>query len=295
MWSKFKSFLEKIDTYTGRKVFKNLSGVSGNLGGRINLYLSRKISGVQSGNAELENGFRKLEYRIPGKKVSSMVEKFDRYIEEGDVTEARVEDENVILRMDSYNYDFQTRLPEALEIIDSIDQEIKNYLGSEYKLDSITLMRYPETKEEKHKSESVRNWHLDPFSTDYLRIFVYLSDTARDSGTIFLDRESTVDILENSRMENIFVDLEDDDLKSEANYLYGEKGTIAFGDPVNRMHRGQGNPENNRDLLVFSVRPSPTGHGPDWKEKKEYDRKKKDGFITLRRSGRELLAEMLGG
>jgi hypothetical protein len=282
------SFLEKIKLYVSSRFFGNLSGIFGNIGGKINLFISRQFSDIEPDDRP-DYGFRKLESEVSEEKVDAIVEKLEQYIQEGKPLEPEKDGHEVMKRMDSPHFDYYSLFPEALDIVDQFDEEVKSYFGSDYQLSYISIFRYPSLDENEAKEESVRSWHLDEYSPDHMRLFVYLSDTDKESGTMFLSRESTKEIL-GYTTDNFYTEIPEDSAGSDlqVDYLYGEKGTAALTNPMEHLHQGQGNPQGDRDILIFTFRPSPTGHPDDWKEKGDYDKVSKHHVSSLKRSINDL-------
>lgn len=248
------------------RVFKNKSGVSGNLGGKASLKISRMLSDHEKKLEKNQEGFIDLE-PVSEETVETIRSQFEQVIDGDDVEINETDGKVVRMLYGTYkNTDtFLEDIPETKKVIKKYDKAIKDYYGAPYRIAGIKLVRYPEHEEELYL-DSTRSYHIDGFSPDTVRLFVFLTDVERTGGTSrFLDKESTEDALKYYRgaESGLIPEKHQKQLENyEKSDFYGEKGSSAIIFPAQHLHRAT-NPENLRDVLMITYQPSLLDREPE--------------------------------
>lgn len=262
--------LKKLDREISAKFFHNKSSVAENLSGVLTKKVSRISARELDNSIDIDQGVIKLDKKIDPELVRQLNKEKEKVLKNSDQVKAKEENGQVIVKsILSSNVDFKEKLPTALEILDQIDEEIKEYYGSYYRPEYFNIIRYPALEQDlSEENTTTKGWHYDRFSPDHIRLFVLLTDVEKDSGgsSKFLSKE---DSLENIHKEPPYTG-ENFDRKYSANEFYGEKGTTGLADPVNHLHRGTSPEEGKRDMLMVTLRPSPKPLPDNWKEELDY-------------------------
>jgi hypothetical protein len=250
--------LWRINLKLGEVIFKNRAGLIGNIGGRLNLMVCRLVSDVDKDISIGDKGFREIDVDVE-EESDDIKQKFDEVIESGDVHEAEKNGETLILSHGT-GQEFDSEKFEAIEsAVNKVAPYVESYFGSHFEPIYIKMMRYLDGEEEDHFA---RSWHMDEYTPDHIRIFILLSDVTEEQGSsCFIPREDTKKALK--KIDGNFKQDKERWDSFDKNHFYGEKGSVALADPVQNFHRGT-NSEDQREIAIVTVRPSPRPLGHDW-------------------------------
>jgi len=163
-------------------------------------------------------------------------------------------------------------VPEVKELLnESLKEILYAYYGTWFKPVSIRMWRNkhvpPEVVEE-HEAFS-NYWHVDPHTTDHVKMFMYLSDVTEDHGPfhavtsqesqqITRNYERSTDGVPNGRVQR-----EADDIFK----FTGPAGSVAFCNTNTNLHRAGVPAEGNvRDVVQFMFAPMSEPLPDDWHE-----------------------------
>lgn len=280
-----KSTLQDIDRHwVGKPLFKNSSGVRGNLVGNARMALSKFRTGYKhvDDGEELAKSLRRRQYVELGNPfdsdvVDTIARKFDEHVNDDDrtyVIDYEGDEYSRQLRSwssdDTPAFDFGSELPEINNLFpEKIRDIVRGYYGSYFKPDYVQLYRnYHVPDEVVRKTEIFSNyWHCDGRPSDFLKLFVNLCDVSESHGPFHvISRSDTKNIIglnyqrDSHGIANEFIKEKADIVKA-----VGDAGYSMLANTNMVLHRaGNPAPNNHRDLLVVQLMPATSPLAEDW-------------------------------
>ena len=239
-----KKTLKKIDKYLGIKIYKNPTGLYTHFKGRRGERLLRERKFFNDYN---NHGIMKLDYKLKDEDIVKLIQ----YINE--INSCKLNKNIEILR--SVERTIVTGL-EANPII----QKIVNYIEQESDLkfgilDAIIYRNYG--AEDLNHLKISGDWHFDRRPTDWIRIFVALSNINYENGPLtYINRnDSLIHVLENGYGRDKISQFEIEN-SYNVKYFTGNAGEAIIADVQKVLHKA-GIPKAGftRDMLQIIIKP----------------------------------------
>lgn len=135
---------------------------------------------------------------------------------------------------------------------------IEYYFGSYFKVFACDVYRtFPENAEAAAQKFSSLRWHFDNCPASLLKVMIYLTDTARETGAISLvPKEVSLQLKREGFWNRTQANQFEDKINRNTVYLEGRAGTVLFFSTHYCIHRATLPVTGYRDVAVFLVQPS---------------------------------------
>ena len=290
---KMKQTIKKIDQSASR-ITGNNTGLTKNIAGEISKFVKsvKSDANVCSGDGSKmsKKGYVSLENKIPNKTVKTLRKKLQKSIDKGECThvieyEGKSYSEQVASMKGNKNerYDF-SKVDEVKGIVtQEVKNKIKSYYNSYFEPDFVKIYRnhhVPKNIAARLPSVFSDDWHCDGRRTDYIKLFVALSEITEDDGPFhIIDKQETKTLFRRG------FDRSDPEWQrkvweqASVTKMTGPPGTAMIANTNTSLHRA-GHPEKGRvrDIALVQFAPSSEPLPEDWPSKTEYRRAGKSIF-----------------
>lgn len=157
-------------------------------------------------------------------------------------------------------------IPALSEVInDEVREVLEGYYGSHIRPVNFQLYRYRHVPEEIYEESWVNSggWHVDGFTTDHVKLHMYLNDVEEENGPYRVQPKSnSKKVMRQTKLARKTDVYHDEDI----HLVTGEAGTGILSETAEILHRA-GNPQPGeiRDMLQVIIAPSSSEIG-NWEE-----------------------------
>ncbi len=144
----------------------------------------------------------------------------------------------------------------TVPLLPRVAEVLHAYFGGPYGIYSSDIYRtFPVPEDSTERLESLK-WHFDNGPRNMVKLFVYLSDTQKDSGAVTVaPRAVSARQTRQGRYFRDDLEVHADEITSQAQVVEGALGTILLFTPQLNAHKATLPLRNHRDAAVFLIHP----------------------------------------
>jgi hypothetical protein len=272
-----KHIYNRVDYSTSKKIFGNTAGARNNLQGAFKKSKTSEPSNPQIKEL-LENQFVILGQSFSEEIMEKIREKYNKCIENENSSYVTSEyDGEIYCRHVS---EPEKNISELKYIITSeIASIVKEYYDGNFQIRRLDLWRnYHVPKELAKSKETFSNyWHCDARSTEFLKMFILVSNVLEDDGPFhIMSQKRTKDLIKKGfgTRENYEIPLDEMEDSNHVVKGVGNSGTVFLANTELCLHRA-GIPEKGhlRDVIQVVFAPSEKPFSENWFEDFSQDEK----------------------
>ncbi len=263
----------RVDYSVGKKLFGNTVGVKNNLTGTVMKVRRAKILDVNEINNNLvselkSKQFLMLEHPYDDELIDSIRIKYEKMIENDETSYVTGQHNGKVYSR--HIREPWKRIPELEKLItDDISNILRGYYNGYFDVRLIEIHRNYHIPKELEEMELFSNhWHCDNRSTEFLKIFVCISDVTEDNGPFHcIPPQRTKELIKKGfgTREDYNLPIEEIEDPKYLVKAIGKVGAAYFANPQMCLHRASNPaPGKHRDIVHIVFGPASKPLAENW-------------------------------
>jgi hypothetical protein len=262
-------FLERANERLGGRVYGLPTGLVTHTFARLALYRARRSHpGDSSGFSLPDQPYCFLETQYSSDYIKKLRDAVSKGLESENATVKETDGRVIQKTVTNEEFSFHEHVDMTGIFTDEVKNEIEEYLGTYFKVESARAFKSFQVPSNKHgKLKTTYNWHIDRHSPATVQLFIPLTDVKPEHGPTEIADCSPLKFSESDRYVGALTEVSPDNIIE----MTADAGSPYLFTPSRRLHRaGYVEEGKTRYLMFLRLVPDSTPLKENWPEETHY-------------------------